>query len=1321
MHALKILHLNIGKRKQVQQSLLNDEGLEDFTALATVEPYIYRHPQTNRPTVTPHRRWQLIQPSTIREDCAPRHAFRALIWVNSRHRTTPLEIPSSDTTATVVHFGEKNILVIACYDPNAADRAEGERDLAGCLSHLEDVMAKAQATWNNLETVICSDLNRHHVIWGGPAVDRGVRAQEGEPIVDFMQQQGLRSMLRSGTVTWEHQSGRSCSTPDVVLASHGIADVLTRCSLYAIDHGSDHRAVALEANIHAHPRTARKARRLYDDADWDRIRTDMKEMLQLKGRRDISTTAEFEREATEFTELTSRVLERHVPRAKPSPYAKRWWTRELTQLRHTLTALRNRVVAQHRSGRDVEQAAAQVRAARRLYFDAIDQQKRKHWTEFLDDPANIWKANEYTKGGWAAFQVPALRVDTHTVEADAEKAEVLLSIFFPVPPEPVGDELRCEMPRPRGLPSELPPLAAAEVKRAIFRSNPKKAAGTDEITFRVWRELWPEIEEEVVRLYQASLTLRYVPREWKVAKIIALRKPGKPDYTKPKAFRPISLLPTISKGLEAVVAARLSYLAETYKLLPTNHFGARPRRSAEQALNTLVERIHEAWRRGRACSLVSFDVQGAFNGVHSAVLHRRLLERFIPRPLADWILSFCMDRQGAITLGEYQSEIRPIAFPGIPQGSPLSPILYVFYNATLVEGAINRQGGSIGFVDDFNAWVAGESVEENTRRIQNTVIPKAEQWARESGATFEAEKTGFIHFRTPTDARETSGQPTVSLTFNGTDIPPQDAIKVLGVTLDSRLDMRTHVSKITAKAMGRCTALTAVKGLRPKQMRQLYQACVLPGLDYAASTWFYPGKRGMIGRTRQLDRVQKLGARLILRAFRTASGQVLEAEACLEQTYTRLERKVTTQAVKVLALGADNPAGTATRQAIRSPRHLTPFRCSMRQYSVLQTLSRGPFETDPAWVQPPWQDSSQLILTESRDDAKRACEDWCTTDRRALFTDASVSDAGTGTALVLWEHGRLTALEARQAGAMASKDVLKAELLGIERALIYAVRNGTGRGSVWKRFRIFSDCQKALQAISQGMTTASSRPVLTRVARLLDAARKLCPSIRLCWVPAHSGIAGNELADKCAKEAAATGARGSEHQAMPGRGVQDALQEIERARSKEKPAAPNARAFGKYTWSLDRALPGAHTKGLYDRLTSEEAAVLVQARTGHCHLNKCLFQLKKTDSPQCSCGADEESVRHVILACPLWEAQRRELRIMAGQRWGDLSFLLGGQSSQVYPGTGRRIDRGPDKWKPDHRMVKKTIQFLIATGRLTSTQKTSDHSNTTTPASTSSH
>jgi hypothetical protein len=71
-------------------------------------------------------------------------------------------------------------------------------------------------------------------------------------------------------------------------------------------------------------------------------------------------------------------------------------------------------------------------------------------------------------------------------------------------------------------------------------------------------------------------------------------KPNKDDYSQAKAWRPISLLSTLGKLLEAVVAERISFVVETYGLLPANHFGARKQRSAEQALLLLQERIYTA-------------------------------------------------------------------------------------------------------------------------------------------------------------------------------------------------------------------------------------------------------------------------------------------------------------------------------------------------------------------------------------------------------------------------------------------------------------------------------------------------------------------------------------------------------------------------------------------------------------------------------------------------------------------------------------------------------------------------------------------------------
>jgi hypothetical protein len=78
------------------------------------------------------------------------------------------------------------------------------------------------------------------------------------------------------------------------------------------------------------------------------------------------------------------------------------------------------------------------------------------------------------------------------------------------------------------------------------------------------------------------------------------------------------------------MVARLLYITEKHNLLPENHFGVRPRRSAKQALNVLVERIYQAWRSYQILTLVSFDIKGAFNGVHTSILRQRLAERRVP-------------------------------------------------------------------------------------------------------------------------------------------------------------------------------------------------------------------------------------------------------------------------------------------------------------------------------------------------------------------------------------------------------------------------------------------------------------------------------------------------------------------------------------------------------------------------------------------------------------------------------------------------------------------------------------------------------------------
>ena len=72
-----------------------------------------------------------------------------------------------------------------------------------------------------------------------------------------------------------------------------------------------------------------------------------------------------------------------------------------------------------------------------------------------------------------------------------------------------------------------------------------------------------------------------------------------------------------------------------------------------------------------------------------------------------WVEAFCSERTASIQVNGQASKVQELPQAGLPQGSPLSPILFLFFNADLVQRRIDTYGGAIAFVDDFTAWVTG--------------------------------------------------------------------------------------------------------------------------------------------------------------------------------------------------------------------------------------------------------------------------------------------------------------------------------------------------------------------------------------------------------------------------------------------------------------------------------------------------------------------------------------------------------------------------------------------------------------------------------------
>jgi hypothetical protein len=142
----------------------------------------------------------------------------------------------------------------------------------------------------------------------------------------------------------------------------------------------------------------------------------------------------------------------------------------------------------------------------------------------------------------------------------------------------------------------MPQITEKEIRDTIRAASPLKTPGPDGITNKALQAGADELTTHLTRIFNQSLHLGYCPAHFRESTTVVLRKPSKDNYTVPKSYRPIALMNTTGKIMDAVVARRLSHLAETHHVLPPTHMGGRKMRSTEHALHAVTHKIYEASR-----------------------------------------------------------------------------------------------------------------------------------------------------------------------------------------------------------------------------------------------------------------------------------------------------------------------------------------------------------------------------------------------------------------------------------------------------------------------------------------------------------------------------------------------------------------------------------------------------------------------------------------------------------------------------------------------------------------------------------------------------
>ena len=355
----RVVQLNVKKQGTIHESLMNDEELSGTAVIMVQEPQARNVGGRLLTTPMAHHKWTKMTPSTWREG---RWAIRSMLWINNELEAEKIQTGSPDLTAAIISLDHRRVLVFSVYV--AGGNEEALRNT--CTTVRKLISESRRQADKPVDVVIAGDFNRHDQLWGGDGVSL-VRQGEADQIIDLMGDLSLRSLLPRGTKTW--RDGTYESTIDLVLASDELSETLVRCAIHGTDHGSDHSTIDTIFDIPV-PEVTHEPRFLFKNTPWKEVRLRISQTLEA-----VSMVGDVQEDTDRLMGVVLDAVHTLTPIARPTPYAKRWWTNDLTQLRNIHTYWRNQARSQRRAGTRISELEDRAKGAAKQYHDAIRQQK----------------------------------------------------------------------------------------------------------------------------------------------------------------------------------------------------------------------------------------------------------------------------------------------------------------------------------------------------------------------------------------------------------------------------------------------------------------------------------------------------------------------------------------------------------------------------------------------------------------------------------------------------------------------------------------------------------------------------------------------------------------------------------------------------------------------------------------------------------------------------------------------------------------------------------------------------------------------------------
>jgi hypothetical protein len=402
----------------------------------------------------------------------------------------------------------------------------------------------------------------------------------------------------------------------------------------------------------------------------------------------------------------------------------------------------------------------------------------------------------------------------------------------------------------------IPPVSPEFVLKNIKAMQPNKATGLDGLNVQVLKLAAPAIIGSLTEICNNSIKSRIFPSQWKQARIMPIYKGGQKDLC--SNYRPISILPILSKILEKHIFTHLYKFLQEHNLLQRSQYGFRKDHSCQTALIDLTEKIYQAIKDGKLFGAVQLDLTKAFDLVNHKLLLQKLQLYQCDSGALQWFESYLSGRTQCVKVKQHVSSSQTVT-SGVPQGSVLGPLLFLLYINDVSLFLCNTK--ELLFADDATLTTFGESnkiIEENLTIDTRNVY----KWCLANDMVLSIPKSLAMLILTPQKmSRIKTEDMSLSVEVDGNTLPCVEHSKILGVNFDRHMSWKEQIKHIHNKIVKYLYLLNQIKMYLPLEARKLFfNSYMLPHFDYCCIIWGNCSKE-LID---DLYKLQKRAARIIL-------------------------------------------------------------------------------------------------------------------------------------------------------------------------------------------------------------------------------------------------------------------------------------------------------------------------------------------------------------------------------------------------------------------------------------------------------------------------